>query len=126
MCGVIQYSFAEFVSPVVLCHCSLCRKTSGSAFGVNASVTGFEVAAGRDAITEYASSPGKWRAFCSVCGSPLYSRLDRLPDRVRVRIGTLETPLAMKPQAHIFAGSKADWEEIADHLPQYEEREPGR
>ena len=126
LCDTVRYEFDELVSPIAMCHCSMCRKASGSAFGVNASVSGFRVTAGREAITEYQSSQAKWRAFCSLCGSPLYARLDTKPEHIRVRLGTLDTPLEEKPQAHIYANSKAHWDAIADDLPQYPGREPGR
>jgi hypothetical protein len=45
---------------------------------------------------------------------------------VRLRIGTLESPIANRPVAHIFATSKAEWDTICDDLPQYEGAEPGR
>ena len=60
------------------------------------------------------------------CGSPLYVRLDTKRERFRVRVGRLDMPLSEKPEAHIFATSKAHWYEIADDLPRYPEREPGR
>ena len=44
------------------------------------------------------------------------------PEVMRLRIGTLSTPLTARPSAHIFATSKAEWEEICDDIPQYETR----
>ena len=41
------------------------------------------------------------------------------PGIVRVRLGTIETEIKEKPEAHIFVSSKANWEEINDNLPQY-------
>ena len=43
---------------------------------------------------------------------------------MRVRLGTLDTPLGQGPQAHIYVDSKADWWEIRDDLPQYPEAPP--
>ena len=57
--------FNQFVSSITMCHCSICSKAPGSAFNGNASVEGFRITAGKDAIKEYRSAPGKWRAFCS-------------------------------------------------------------
>ena len=63
---------------------------------------------------------------CSKCrkanGSPLVSRRPSQPDLLRLRIGTLDTPVQLKPVAHIFVGSKAPWDEIHDDIPQYAER----
>jgi hypothetical protein len=43
-----------------------------------------------------------------------------------VRLGTLDTPLKESPiVGHIFVGSKAEWDEITDDLPQFAERPTG-
>ncbi len=126
LCGAVRYEFSALRSAITMCHCAMCRKASGSAFGVNATVAGFRVTAGQAAISEYQSSSGKWRAFCSRCGSPIYARLETKPEQIRVRLGTLDTALPDKPQGHIYAASKAQWDEIRDALPQYPGREPGR
>jgi hypothetical protein len=128
LCGTVRYEVTGAIGPIVFCHCSQCRRAQGSAFGTNAEVNAgdFAVVTGAASITEFESSPGKKRAFCSVCGSPLYSRRVDRPGIVRLRIGTLESPIANRPVAHIFASSKAEWDTICDDLPQYEGAEPGR
>lgn len=67
---------------------------------------------------------GVHRVFCRECGSPIISRRDAMPDFVRVRLGTVDSPLAQSPSAHIYVGSKADWFEIHDELPQHPELPP--
>ncbi len=128
LCGEVRYEVRGEIGPIVLCHCSQCRRAQGSAFGANAEVRAadFVVVAGAASIRDFESSPGKWRSFCSLCGSPLYSRRADRIGAVRLRVGTVETPLARRPVAHIFATSKAEWFEILDDLPQYEGTEPGR
>lgn len=128
LCGAVIYEIAGALGPIVYCHCRQCRKAQGSAFGANAPVRAadFRLIAGREAITEYESSPGKRRAFCRHCGSPIYSRRDSLPDALRIRIGLLDTPLDARPTAHIFAADRAEWDEICDALPQYAGVEPAR
>jgi hypothetical protein len=128
LCGEVRYEIQGDIGPIVLCHCSQCRRAQGSAFGANAEVGArdFAVVAGATNIKEFESSPGKRRAFCGVCGSPLYSRRDDRRDVIRLRVGTLETETASRPSAHIYATSKADWFEIHDALPRYERLEPGR
>jgi hypothetical protein len=128
LCGTVRYEVTGAIGPIVFCHCSQCRRAQGSAFGTNAEVNAgdFAVVTGAASITEFESSPGKKRAFCGVCGSPLYSRRVDRPGIVRLRIGTLESPIANRPVAHIFASSKAEWDTIRDDLPQYEGAEPGR
>jgi hypothetical protein len=128
LCGQVRYEVRGEIGPVVLCHCSRCRHAQGTAFGANAEVASadFTVVSGQESIQDFESSPGKLRSFCRNCGSPLFSRSVQKPEVVRLRIGSLATPLGRRPVAHIFATSKADWDEITDGLPQYEGREPGR
>lgn len=122
LCGKIQYQYTGELGEIALCHCSQCRKAQGGAFATNSPVEAakFEVVAGEKMIREYESSPGKHRAFCSNCGSPIYSRRDDKPDLVRLRMGTLDSSILEKPAYHIYAGSKAEWWEIYDDYHQYE------
>ena len=124
LCNAIQYEIHGELGPTMMCHCSKCRKANGSAYAVNAVVKTdeFHFVKGKEFVTEFESTPGVFRSFCKQCGSPLYSRRPSQPDLLRLRIGTLDTPVDVKPLAHIFVGSKASWDEIHDDIPQYEER----
>ena len=128
LCGNIKYQYSGDLGPVTMCHCSQCRKTSGTAFATNSPVDKehFKILSGKEYLKEYESSPGKYRAFCSICGSPVYSRRQSLPDKLRIRLGSLDTEIDERPSFHIFVSSKADWDSITDDLPQYPEIEPGR
>src|SRR5689334_12051273 len=127
LCGAVRYRIDGELGPILCCHCSMCRKAQGSAFGANAAVpaAAFRIVQGEDALRAYRSSPKKERVFCGTCGSPIFSRRDGATD-VRVRIGTLDTPITARPTAHIFVGSKATWWEITDDLPRHAELEPER
>lgn len=124
LCGAVRYLISGILGPIIYCHCRQCRKAQGTAFATNAPVDAdrFQLVAGEDALTGYQSSPGKLRCFCRFCGSPIFSRRDSLPDVVRVRIGTLDTPTDQRPTAHNYVATKAEWFEIIDDLPQYKEK----
>lgn len=127
LCGTVRYRIDGGLGPIVLCHCSMCRKAQGSAFAANAPVpaAAFRIVAGEGALRAYRSSPQKERLFCGTCGSPIFSRRDGAAD-VRVRLGTLDTPITARPSAHIHAASKASWWEIDDDLPRHPGFEPDR
>ena len=55
---------------------------------------------------------------CKRSGSLLWSVV-REGCFVHVAMGTLVDPPAIRPNAHIFVGSRAPWHEITDDLPQY-------
>jgi hypothetical protein len=121
LCGSVRYELHGKVGPVAYCHCRMCQRANGSAFAANAPVRARYLAwiAGRDTIVEYESSPGKFRAFCPKCGSPVYSRRASEPDVFRIRLGTLDGDPERRPFAHFWVSSKAPWFEITDDLPQY-------
>jgi putative acetyltransferase len=122
LCGTVRYEIDGQLGPAIFCHCSQCRRASGTAFATNAPVRAryLRFVTGREAITEYASSPGKLRAFCSRCGSPVYSRLEADPETFRIRLGLLDGDPGRVPLAHFWASAKAPWHEIAeDSLPRY-------
>lgn len=126
LCGGVRLRVTGRLGPAALCHCSQCRKANGSAFACNASVRSsyLEFVSGRDLIREFESSPGKLRAFCSRCGSPIYSRVSADPESFRLRLGVLDGDPGRRPLLHVFVGSKAAWFEITDSLPQYESVPP--
>jgi hypothetical protein len=121
LCGGIRFE-ADAVERMGHCHCSMCRKAHGAAFGTFASVpaSAFRFVKGWELVQLYESSPGSHRAFCRVCGSraPL-----RSPDGTAVFIpaGLFDDDPGARPAFHMFVGSKAAWWEISDDLPQFEE-----
>ena len=123
LCEGVTIEIDAPLGPVIACHCSLCRRSTGSAFNPNASVPAdrFRITSGQELVREFSRAPGAYRAFCSRCGSPLYGRSDAYPTIRRVRLGTLENTAGARPIAHIFTGSKADWFEINDGVEQFDE-----
>ena len=126
LCEGVRFEITGTLGPVVYCHCSQCRRASGSAFAANADLRTRYVhwISGRELVHEYESSPGKLRAFCSRCGSPLYSRVDADPATIRVRLGSLDGDPGRRSLAHCWVSSKAPWFEISDALPRFEEAPP--
>ena len=114
LCGTITYEIRGELSDFGYCHCRSCRKASGSAFGANAGVerTAFRLTSGAGTLREFESSPGKYRAFCTRCGSPIYAYLAESLGILRIRLGSLDTPFAAHARAHTFVSDKADWDDI--------------
>jgi hypothetical protein len=123
LCGGVRFRVTGKLGPAGFCHCKMCQRASGSAFAANAPVRTryFQLHAGAELVTEYESSPGKFRAFCRRCGSPLYSRRVDEPEQRRLRLGTLDGEPERRPLAHVHVASKAPWFEIHDALPRYRE-----
>jgi len=128
LCGGVRFRISGKLGPAGYCHCRECRRASGSAFAANAPVRTayFALSAGTELVSEYESSPGKFRAFCTRCGSPLYSRRDSEPELRRIRLGTLDADPERRPLAHVWVSEKAPWYEITDALPQLPKGLPER
>ena len=124
LCGGVTYEVPSELGPIIMCHCSKCRKATGTAFATNTPINAadFKLVTGGNLLSEFESTPNVFRVFCKNCGSPLYSRRTQTPEVIRLRIGTLDSAIDDKPTAHVFVASKADWYEISDDLPQHAER----
>jgi hypothetical protein len=83
-------------------------------------MTSHKLLSGHEFLSEYESSPGAFRVFCSVCGSPVFARVASDPEFIRVRLGTLAQDAKANVTAHVWVRSKPDWYSIEDALPQYE------
>lgn len=128
LCGLVRFEITRKIEAIIYCHCSRCRKAQGSAFAANGNVDveGFKFISGENELTGYESSPGETKYFCRNCGSPVMSKSEDRPGKVRVRLGTIESDIVERAEAHIFVASKANWEKIEGDLPQYDFYEPGR
>lgn len=124
LCRNVRYEVTGEIGDFGYCHCTSCRKASGTAHAANAPVqrSSFRLVSGGDTLREFESSPGKFRAFCSACGSPIYAHLTSSPEVLRIRLGSLDTPFVKQPRAHTWLSDKAPWEPLpSDGLPQFSE-----
>jgi len=119
LCGAVRFSVSGEPTGGNHCHCSMCRKDSGS--GVSTFVT-FPTATlkwdGKPA--EFESSPNRFRGFCPKCGSSLTWRHGDYPDFLDFRLGSFDDPTPFKAKKHLwmstalpsFAGIDPDIEHI--------------
>lgn len=121
LCGAVRYEVEDAFGYALNCHCSQCRRATGSAFkpfgGIE--IGKLRVLQGADRLRRHGDASGE-DLFCGACGSLLYSVV-REGAYAHVTLGSLRDAPTIRPQAHIFVGSKAPWFEITDDLPQYEE-----
>ncbi|HTU66644.1 MAG TPA: GFA family protein [Steroidobacteraceae bacterium] len=126
LCGAVTWSYDGPFQAMFHCHCSVCRKHHGTLFvtTVVGALTTFHWRTGTEKIGTWQSSPHERRAFCTVCGSKV-PRVELESQRVFMPAGALTGELGIRPQMHLFAGSKAAGYTIADGLPQHDEYPPG-
>jgi hypothetical protein len=121
-CRAVRYDVADAFRYAMNCHCSNCRRTTGSAFKPFAGIERekFAVTQGADKLMIYGDDKAN-DTHCRLCGSLLFSVV-RDGAFVHVAMGTLLDDPSIRPARHIFVGSKAPWFTITDDLPQHQER----
>jgi hypothetical protein len=120
-CGAVAYTVADEFLYAMNCHCSNCRRTTGSAFKPFAGIerAKLSLTQGEDDRLVYGDDKAN-DTHCRRCGSLLYSVV-RGGAFVHVALGSLVDAPSIRPSRHIFVGSKAPWFTITDDLPQYAE-----
>ena len=121
LCGTVRYEIDGPFGMMANCHCSMCRKHHGAMFStfVAAPDIGFRWISGQDNIETYPSSEHGRRPFCRTCGSVTPMLLPGM-GLVFVPAGNLREDPGLKPEMHMFTGSRAPWYAITDALPQHE------
>ena len=125
LCRQVGYEVPDAFEYSLNCHCSNCRRTTGSAFKPFAGIKTDQLTLvrGENRMMRYGEASGH-DAHCGQCGSLLYS-LVRDGAYTHITLGTLIDTPSIRPSAHIFVGSKASWHTICDGLPQFDELPSG-
>ncbi len=125
LCGAVHYAVADEFKYAANCHCSDCRRATGSAFKPFAGIerSKLRLVSGEEQVLIFGDGKANHDVHCQVCGSFLYSVVNQ-GTFVHVTLGTLVDAPTIRPKAHIFIGDKAPWFEITDGLPQYEGHVP--
>lgn len=128
LCGSIKIEISGAITDIIHCHCSLCRKNSGTAYATNGFVKlkDFNVIDPDHRLGAFEIKPGKKRHFCTTCASPVFSSNADKPDKIRLRLGILDTDITERPSSHNFVSSRANWDDLDAELPRYDSFEPTR
>jgi len=122
LCGAVHLEIQEPLehSPEA-CHCSQCRKQTGSfLIAVNVRRTALRVE-GNESVAWYQSSEKVQRGFCRVCGSTLFWKPNiEGYEWTGVAMGCIDTPLSLRISKHTFVGDKGGYYDINDGAPQSE------
>ncbi|MCG8489799.1 MAG: GFA family protein [Chromatiales bacterium] len=123
LCGAVSYQIKGNLGIFQYCHCSRCRKFTGSAFAANLLVSPkqFEWLSGEELVGRYELTEAKHFAtgFCKQCGSSLPWR-SQSGKAVVVPAGTLDEDPGIRPSQNVFSTSGADWYEEPHKLPHYD------
>lgn len=117
LCGAVRYEVAGPLRPVVFCHCTQCRRSTGHFMAATAARhRDFRLRAGEE-LRWYASSESARRAFCGRCGSTLFWQAEGR-DYISIAAGTLDGATGLNSAWHIHVADKGDYYPIEDGLPQ--------
>ena len=120
LCGAVSFRVTAPMRPVVACHCTQCRKTSGFHVAATSAPRGAVEVTGD--LAWFQSSDRARRGFCPVCGSNLF--WDGAGANLSIMAGTLDAPTGLTLAGHIFCADKGDCYEVADGLPQTQGADP--
>ncbi len=122
-CGAVAFEVSGELSGVIVCHCSICRRSTGSN-GIAVVVVdtdAFQWIRGVEHISTWKKPDADWQTwFCSRCGSRLPGKNDET--RMFIPAGLLtEGSESLAVSHHIWVDSKAVWDEICDSGQQHRE-----
>ncbi len=137
LCGAVRYEANEAPYHISYCHCDMCKRAFGAAFGIFVMFRKQAFNFLRGAPTLYQSSSFAERGFCSQCGTPLMMQIlegtpqgesesvlakKLYPGTLRaqcigVSIGSLDHPENFRPVDHSCTDRELTWLNIDDHLP---------
>jgi hypothetical protein len=119
-CGEISFEVNIDKVDAYHCHCSICRKVTGSKFNTAFTVSAddFKWTGKTDGIKMFQKSNEGFRNFfCSNCGCTVPNRYQDV--NIWVPAGLIDDENCIEITRHIFVDSKADWDLINDDLPQF-------
>ncbi len=123
-CGAVRYRLESAPMFVNCCHCKDCQRQTGTAFVINALIETDRITLlkGKPEPVSMPTESGRPHDVyrCPTCRTALWSDYGRRPSLRFVRVGTLDEPSALKPDAHIFTRSKLPWIQLSSDIPSFD------
>jgi hypothetical protein len=125
-CGAVRYRLNDEPMYVNNCYCRRCRRQTGTASAVNAYIETdrLEHLSGNLREDQFTTGSGGTQIVvrCAKCATPVWSHYPRLGRKTAgIRVGTLDNPSAVRPDAAIYVADKPEWAALPDGVPQFEE-----
>jgi hypothetical protein len=124
LCGAVRFEVSERPPVAGYCHCTRCRRRTGTAASLSARVPAgaLRVLSGEELLRSFDPPDGAAKVFCSACGGHLWARFD---DGFGVRMGAFDGDPGVRPSYRQFVAYAAPWEPIPDDgLRRYPEARP--
>ena len=123
LCGTVRYTATGQAKAFYHCHCSRCRKASGTGHASNLFLQGSLTWESGEELIERYKIPEAERfsnTFCRTCGSRLPRFMEKM-GVVFIPAGSLDDEPGIGPQSRIFTGSRAAWSCDDAVLPEFSE-----
>jgi hypothetical protein len=123
LCGTVRFQISGAFESFFLCHCSRCRKDTGSAHAANlfSSTAAIAWLSGQDRIKTYQLPATRHaKSFCTECGSAL-PNVQSNGALLVVPAGSLDSAIDIRPRAHICFASRAQWDTRLEDVPKIDE-----
>ena len=127
LCGAVAIEIGAPASETYHCHCSMCRRASGSLYQTYSVYprNAIRFTKGEEALLTYESSPGTRRRFCCRCGCQVVCEVASSPDIVYLNSGILDGQQhpghSREREKHIFMADKVAWLHVSDDLPKFDQ-----
>jgi hypothetical protein len=116
VCGSVQFEVRGPLRPIIYCHCSLCRRSSGHFVAATACAREDLHLQSDQGLRWYQSSAAARRGFCELCGSQLF--WERLAGTdISIMAGAINPPTGLIGGEHIYVADAGDYYTISDSLP---------
>ncbi len=118
-CKAVTFEITGSFERFFLCHCLRCRKDTGSAHGANlfSSTATLRWLTGEDRVRRYRIPDTRHeKCFCADCGAAL-PRVPKEGGMLVVPAGSLDTDVALRPEAHLCWASRAGWDDHLEDVP---------
>lgn len=124
LCGEVRFSYEGPIGKAAYCHCSDCRRTTGSAFNISVGLDAgrFRLAGiAPSTFTKTADSGNPLtRHFCPKCGSPVYTSFPAHPEKIYLKAGLINDASMVMPSHQSWLRSAVSWAFIDANLESFE------
>jgi hypothetical protein len=127
LCGGVRFELTEPPVSAGYCHCTRCQKRTGTAASAQARIVpgSMRITSGEDLIRAFEPEDGFPKAFCSACGSALWSVNPDTREVAGIRMSAFDEDPGVRPSYRQYVAYAAEWEPIPDDgLPRYPEHPP--
>ncbi|MCX7645572.1 MAG: GFA family protein, partial [Rhodobacteraceae bacterium] len=108
LCGAVAFAATGPLRPVIACHCSQCRRTSGHVWAATAVPLERFGLLREDGLAWFRSSARARRGFCRRCGASLFWEPSD-EARISIAAGALDGPTGLSLAAHWHREDAGDY-----------------